>query len=199
MGYQRFISSSRCKNYPPAQYFPTVVRSGKSGACAFATKSSEFLMPNARSSVVEKVLLCHTEKGRVFGLRCRLKADAGRFDLVISVELCSFGTSRREETPDRTVIGWKFLLLPAIGSAIADVSTVFIGTHSLYPNRVVHSRAGNVLVSIMAKRRSILVFAAKHTKYPKRCSWTVSRNISSVFRRPFNRVPRSSLVVLQVH
>ena len=46
-------------------------------------------MPNARSSVVEKVLLRHT-KEEFFSLRCRLKADARRFDLVISVELCSF-------------------------------------------------------------------------------------------------------------
>lgn len=56
-----------------------------------------------------------------------------------------------------------YLLLPAIGSIIAEVSTVFIGAHSLHSNGAVHSRAGTALVSMMAKQHSIPVVVCCET------------------------------------
>ena len=56
-----------------------------------------------------------------------------------------------------------YLLLPAIGSIIAEVSTVFIGAHSLHSNGAVHSRAGTALVSTMAKQHSIPVVVCCET------------------------------------
>lgn len=56
-----------------------------------------------------------------------------------------------------------YLLLPAVGSVIAEVSTVFIGAHSLHSNGAVHSRAGTALVSMMAKQHSIPVVVCCET------------------------------------
>jgi translation initiation factor eIF-2B subunit delta len=56
-----------------------------------------------------------------------------------------------------------YLLLPAIGTVIAEVSTVFIGAHSLHSNGAVHSRAGTALVSMMAKQHSIPVVVCCET------------------------------------
>jgi translation initiation factor eIF-2B subunit delta len=56
-----------------------------------------------------------------------------------------------------------YLLLSAIGSVIAEVSTVFIGAHSLHSNGAVHSRAGTALVSMMAKQHSIPVVVCCET------------------------------------
>lgn len=56
-----------------------------------------------------------------------------------------------------------YLLLPAIGSVIAEVSTVFTGAHSLHSNGAVHSRAGTALVSMMAKQHSIPVVVCCET------------------------------------
>ena len=49
------------------------------------------------------------------------------------------------------------LLLPALGSIIAEVSTVFLGAHSIHTNGAVYSRAGTALVAMMAKQHSIPV------------------------------------------
>lgn len=56
-----------------------------------------------------------------------------------------------------------YLLLPAIGCVIAEVSTVFIGAHSLHSNGAVHSRAGTALVSMMAKQHSVPVVVCCET------------------------------------
>lgn len=56
-----------------------------------------------------------------------------------------------------------YLLLPALGSVIKEVSTVFIGAHSLHSNGAVYSRAGTALVSMMAKQHSVPVVVCCET------------------------------------
>ena len=82
------------------------------------------------------------------GIRCRTKYFAGK---KLLTALSSAG------------IPCTYLLLPAIGSVIAEVSTVFIGAHSLHSNGAVHSRAGTALVSMMAKQHSIPVVVCCET------------------------------------
>ena len=57
----------------------------------------------------------------------------------------------------RAGIPCTYLLLPAFGSIIAEVSTVFLGAHSIHTNGAVYSRAGTALVAMMAKQHSIPV------------------------------------------
>jgi len=56
-----------------------------------------------------------------------------------------------------------YLLLPAIGSVITEVSTVFVGAHSLHSNGAVFSRAGTALVAMMAKQHSVPVVVCCET------------------------------------
>jgi len=60
-------------------------------------------------------------------------------------------------------ISCSYLLLPAIGSVITEVSTVFVGAHSLHSNGAVFSRAGTALVAMMAKQHSIPVVVCCET------------------------------------
>lgn len=56
-----------------------------------------------------------------------------------------------------------YLLLPALGSVMSEVSTVFIGAHSIHSNGAVYSRAGTALVAMMAKRHSVPVVVCCET------------------------------------
>jgi translation initiation factor eIF-2B subunit delta len=56
-----------------------------------------------------------------------------------------------------------YLLLPAIGSVITEVSIVFVGAHSLHSNGAVFSRAGTALVAMMAKQHSVPVVVCCET------------------------------------
>jgi translation initiation factor eIF-2B subunit delta len=56
-----------------------------------------------------------------------------------------------------------YLLLPAIGSVIAEVSTVMVGAHSLHSNGAVFSRAGTALVAMMAQQYSVPVIVCCET------------------------------------
>src|ERR1700691_5057829 len=60
-------------------------------------------------------------------------------------------------------ISCSYLLLPAIGSVITEVSTVFVGAHSLHSNGAVFSRAGTALVAMMAKQHSVPVVVCCET------------------------------------
>jgi len=56
-----------------------------------------------------------------------------------------------------------YLLLPALGSIISEVSTVFLGAHSIHSNGSVYSRAGTALVAMMAKQHSVPVVVCCET------------------------------------
>ena len=56
-----------------------------------------------------------------------------------------------------------YLLLPALGSVISEVSTVFLGAHSIHSNGSVYSRAGTALVAMMAKHHSVPVVVCCET------------------------------------
>ena len=48
-----------------------------------------------------------------------------------------------------------YLLLPALGSVIEQVSIVLFGAHSVQPDGAVYSRAGTAMVAMMAKAHSV--------------------------------------------
>lgn len=56
-----------------------------------------------------------------------------------------------------------YLLLPALGSVITEVSTVFVGAHSIHSNGAVYARAGTALVAMMAKQHSVPVVVCCET------------------------------------
>jgi translation initiation factor eIF-2B subunit delta len=56
-----------------------------------------------------------------------------------------------------------YLLLPALGSIITEVSMVMVGAHSLHSNGAVYSRAGTALVAMLAKQHSVPVMVCCET------------------------------------
>jgi translation initiation factor eIF-2B subunit delta len=123
-------------------------------------------MPTTRSSVVEKVLLLAHGEGKRFSVYV---VDS-RPMLEGSAWSCPWNHVTEPLVGKKLLIALSsagipctYLLLPAIGSVIADVSTVFIGAHSLHSNGAVHSRAGTALVSMMAKQHSIPVVVCCET------------------------------------
>ena len=56
-----------------------------------------------------------------------------------------------------------YLLLPALNAIITEVSTVFVGAHSLHSNGAVFSRAGTALVAMQAKQHSVPVIVCCET------------------------------------
>lgn len=56
-----------------------------------------------------------------------------------------------------------YLLLPATGAVIRQVSKVFVGAHSLHANGAVSSRAGTAMVAMIAKAHSIPVLVCCET------------------------------------
>ena len=56
-----------------------------------------------------------------------------------------------------------YLLLPALGSVIKEVSMVLVGAHSIHSNGSVFSRAGTALVAMMARQHSVPVVVCCET------------------------------------
>lgn len=56
-----------------------------------------------------------------------------------------------------------YVLLPALGSIIEEVSTVMLGAHSVQMNGAVYSRAGTALVAMIAKAHSVPVLVCCET------------------------------------
>ncbi|OBZ76893.1 putative translation initiation factor eIF-2B subunit delta [Grifola frondosa] len=113
-------------------------------------KDGDVVLTYARSSVVEKVLLGAHSAGRTFSvvvIDSRPMLEGKRLLSILS----SAG------------IQCTYLLLPALGSVITEVSTVFVGAHSLHTNGAVYSRAGTALVAMMAKRHSVPVVVCCET------------------------------------
>lgn len=113
-------------------------------------KDGDVILTYARSSVVEKVLLdAHTE-GRDFSViivDSRPMLEGKRLLSILSA----------------AGIQCTYLLLPALGSVINEVSTVLVGAHSIHSNGSVFSRAGTALVAMMAKRHSVPVVVCCET------------------------------------
>lgn len=119
-------------------------------SAGYKIKNGDVLLTYARSSVVEQVLLRAHGEGKnfsVYVVDSRPMLEGKK----LLAALSSAG------------IPCTYLLLPAIGSVIAEVSTVFTGAHSLHSNGAVHSRAGTALVSMMAKQHSIPVVVCCET------------------------------------
>ena len=56
-----------------------------------------------------------------------------------------------------------YALLPALPSLLTEVTTVFLGAHSLFSNGAVYSRAGTAMVAMMAKAHSVPVVVCCET------------------------------------
>ncbi|KAH9947298.1 eukaryotic translation initiation factor 2B delta subunit [Amylocystis lapponica] len=113
-------------------------------------KDGDVVLTYARSSVVEKVLLGAQSDGRNFSVivvDSRPMLEGKRLVSVLSA----------------AGIQCTYLLLPAIGSVIREVSTVFVGAHSIHSNGAVYSRAGTALVAMMAKQNSVPVVVCCET------------------------------------
>ncbi|KAJ8487741.1 hypothetical protein ONZ51_g4025 [Trametes cubensis] len=113
-------------------------------------KDGDVILTYARSSVVEKVLLEAHASGRNFSVivvDSRPMLEGKRLVAVLS----------------EAGIQCTYLLLPALGAVMSEVSTVFVGAHSIHTNGAVYSRAGTALVAMMAKRHSVPVVVCCET------------------------------------
>ncbi|KAL7282179.1 hypothetical protein ACG7TL_003648 [Trametes sanguinea] len=129
-------------------------------------KDGDVILTYARSSVVEKVLLDAHASGRDFSvivvdsrpmLEGRCIASSG------SAVLTTIPGKRLAAVLSEAGIQCTYLLLPALGSVISEVSTVLVGAHSIHTNGAVYSRAGTALVAMMAKRHSVPVVVCCET------------------------------------
>ncbi|KAI9001289.1 eukaryotic translation initiation factor 2B delta subunit [Trametes punicea] len=113
-------------------------------------KDGDVILTYARSSVVEKVLLEAHTSGRNFSVivvDSRPMLEGKRLVAVLS----------------DAGIQCTYLLLPALGSVMSEVSTVLVGAHSIHTNGAVYSRAGTALVAMIAKRHSVPVVVCCET------------------------------------
>lgn len=116
----------------------------------------DVILTYARSSIVEKILL-------------RAHADGKNFSVIIvdsrpmleGKSLLRTLTSLTSSTPNP--IQLTYLLLPALPSVITEVTTVFLGAHSLHSNGAVYSRAGTALVAMLAKGHNVPVVVCCET------------------------------------
>ena len=122
-----------------------------------------------RSSVVEKVLLEAHSSGRNFSVivvdsRPMLEGMRSAFPAVCCLQTDSSGTGKRLlAVLSEAGIQCTYVLLPALGSVISEVSTVLVGAHSIHTNGAVYSRAGTALVAMMAKQHSVPVVVCCET------------------------------------
>ncbi|GBE79392.1 eukaryotic translation initiation factor 2B delta subunit [Sparassis latifolia] len=113
-------------------------------------KDGDIILTYARSSVVEKVLLGAHSEGRNFSVIVVDSRPMLEGKRLLSV-LSSAG------------VHCSYLLLPALGSVITEVSTVLVGAHSIHSNGALFSRAGTALIAMMAKQHSVPVVVCCET------------------------------------
>lgn len=122
-----------------------------------------------RSSVVEKVLLGAHLSGRQFSVMVVDSRPMMEGNLLLSCWLavvhCVFAPLGKKLLSVLATAGIQctYLLLPALGSVITEVSTVLVGAHSIHSNGAVYSRAGTALVAMMAKQHSVPVVVCCET------------------------------------
>ncbi|EIM88174.1 IF-2B-domain-containing protein [Stereum hirsutum FP-91666 SS1] len=112
--------------------------------------NGDVILTYARSSVVEKVLLEAWSEGTQFSVVVVDSRPMLEGKRLLSV-LASAG------------LPCSYVLLPSLGSIITEVSTVFVGAHSINSNGAVYSRAGTALVAMMAKQHSVPVVVCCET------------------------------------
>jgi len=105
-------------------------------------REGDVILTYARSSVVEKVLL-------------RAHAEHKNISVIIVDSRPLLEGKRLLSTLADVGIQCTYLLLPALGSIIQQVSTVMLGAHSVQSDGAVYSRAGTALVAMMAKAHSV--------------------------------------------
>ncbi|KAK7695599.1 hypothetical protein QCA50_000235 [Cerrena zonata] len=105
-------------------------------------KDGDVILTYARSSVVQKVLLGAHAEGREFSVIVVDSRPMLEGKRLLSI-LSSAG------------IHCTYILLPALGAIINEVSLVLVGAHSIHSNGAVYSRAGTALVAMMAKQHSV--------------------------------------------
>ncbi|EGO01639.1 hypothetical protein SERLA73DRAFT_177056 [Serpula lacrymans var. lacrymans S7.3] len=113
-------------------------------------KDGNVIMTYARSSVVEKVLL-------------RAHAEGKQFSVIVVDSRPMLEGKKLLAVLSSVGIPCTYLLLPAVGSIITEVSIVLVGAHSLHSNGAVFSRAGTALVAMMAKQHSVPVVVCCET------------------------------------
>ncbi|TFY54547.1 hypothetical protein EVG20_g9660 [Dentipellis fragilis] len=110
----------------------------------------DVILTYARSSVVEKVLLEAWSEGT-------------HFSVIVVDSRPMLEGKRLVSVLAAASIPCTYLLLPALGSVITEVSTVFLGAHSIHSNGAVYSRAGTALVAMLAKQHSVPVVVCCET------------------------------------
>ncbi|KAH9999370.1 hypothetical protein BJV77DRAFT_939808, partial [Russula vinacea] len=110
----------------------------------------DVVLTYARSSVVQKVLL-------------EAWAGGTRFSVIVVDSRPMLEGKRLLSTLAAASIPCTYLLLPALGSVISEVSIVLVGAHSIHSNGAVFSRAGTALVAMMAKQHSVPVVVCCET------------------------------------
>ncbi|KAL4241158.1 eIF-2B alpha/beta/delta subunits family protein [Abortiporus biennis] len=113
-------------------------------------KDGDVILTFARSSVVQKVLLGAHEQGRQFSVIVVDSRPMMEGKKLLSV-LATAG------------IKCTYVLLPAVGAVINEVSMVLVGAHSIHSNGAVYSRAGTALVAMMARQHSVPVVVCCET------------------------------------
>ncbi|KAI0269192.1 hypothetical protein BC834DRAFT_865240 [Gloeopeniophorella convolvens] len=110
----------------------------------------DVVLTYARSSVVQKVLL-------------EAWAEGTQFSVIVVDSRPMLEGKRMLSALAAASIPCTYLLLPALGSVISDVSIVLVGAHSIHSNGAVFSRAGTALVAMMAKQHSVPVVVCCET------------------------------------
>ncbi|KZT27011.1 eukaryotic translation initiation factor 2B delta subunit [Neolentinus lepideus HHB14362 ss-1] len=113
-------------------------------------KDGDAILTYARSSVVEKVLLA-------------AYADGKQFTVTVVDSRPMLEGKKLLEVLSFAGIQCTYLLLPAVGSVITEISMVLVGAHSLHSNGAVFSRAGTALVAMMAKQHLVPVVVCCET------------------------------------
>jgi translation initiation factor eIF-2B subunit delta len=112
----------------------------------------------SRSSIVERVLLHAWEEGKRFSV---VVVDSRP---MLEGRLCPAATLHLSDALSgkkllavlaAAAIPCTYLLLPALGAIISEVTLALVGAHSLHSNGAVFSRAGTALVAMMAKQVSV--------------------------------------------
>ncbi|KAI0080706.1 IF-2B-domain-containing protein [Panus rudis PR-1116 ss-1] len=113
-------------------------------------KDGDVILTFARSSVVQKVLLGAHAEGKQFSVIVVDSRPMLEGKRLLSI-LSSAG------------VQCTYILLPALGAVISEVSMVLLGAHSIHSNGAVYSRAGTALVAMMAKQHSVPVVVCCET------------------------------------
>lgn len=130
---------------------------------------STSLIHSLRSSVVEKMLLEEKRKGKNVSVIIVDSKPLLEGNLLPDIlqNFCSRALIGKELLKSLTSgdnpIPCTYALLPALPTLLTQVSTVFLGAHSLFSNGAVYSRAGTAMVAMMARAHNVPVVVCCET------------------------------------